>query len=210
MDLAMAYDSARGRMVLFGGDGYGTPSDVFFDDTWELGLGITTASGSPVLSTNTTQIEFGHSQTYPVGVTSSPIAVHLFSAGTGPLTLAASTTSDFSVGSLNCPAGTDPLAAGGSCFLLVYFTPTVAGDRNGSLNLTFNGAGSPVNVPIHGIGQMSKTSTTMSAASGVYGGTASLVATVVSNGAGVAGLSVAFSVSGSPAGSVQTDAQGVA
>jgi len=48
-----------------------------------------------------------------------------------------------------CPAS---LAAGASCYINVSFTPTTAGDLNGTLSITDNAPGSPQTVALSGIG----------------------------------------------------------
>ena len=144
---SMAYDSARGRSVLFGGTNGGT---AFFNDTWELGTGIITPAGSPAASFGSSSWNFGSLQ---VGATSYPSPVILSSTGTGPLVVTSITISgDFAISRNDCPSANNPLAAGYSCFLLVTFTPTAPGDRSGTLVVTDNAAGGSQSLALNGTG----------------------------------------------------------
>ncbi len=146
---SMVYDSALGRMVLFGGFNAGVNPNTFDADTWELGPGIVTAAGNPQLTLNTTAGEFG---SVDVGATSQPAIYSVLSSGTGPLVMTLSVSGDFSVSSSDCPAGPDPLAAGSSCLFLVTFGPTAPGDRFGQLTFTGNVPGGSLVIPLHGVG----------------------------------------------------------
>src|SRR5260370_17209857 len=46
---SMVYDSALGRMVLFGGFNAGVSPNTYANHTWELGAGVAPPSGSPQL-----------------------------------------------------------------------------------------------------------------------------------------------------------------
>jgi hypothetical protein len=144
---SMAYDSARGRSVLFGRTNGGM---VFFNDTWELGTGIITPAGNPAASFGSASRNFGSLQ---VGATSYPSPVILSSTGTGPLVVASITISgDFAISRNDCPASSSPLAAGYSCLLLVTFTPTSPGARSGSLVVTDNSPGGSESLALNGTG----------------------------------------------------------
>jgi hypothetical protein len=146
---SMAYDSARGRSVLFGGT-YGSNPQVFPDDTWELGTGIVTPAGNPDLSLANVGPTFTNVQ---VGSTSYPAGIILSSTGTGPLVVASiTTTGDFAISRNDCPSANNPLAAGYSCFLLVTFEPTGPGDRSGALLVTDNGPGGSQSLALNGTG----------------------------------------------------------
>lgn len=146
---SMVYDSALGRMVLFGGFNAGVTPNAFFGDTWELGTGIVTPAGSPQLTLNPTSGEFG---SVDVGATSQPAVYGVQSSGTGPLVMTIAVTGDFAISSSDCPTDPDPLAAGSTCLLLVTFSPTAAGDRYGTLTFTGNMPGGSMSIPLHGVG----------------------------------------------------------
>ena len=146
---SMVYDSALGRMVLFGGFDAGVTPNVFDSDTWELGAGIVTPPGSPQLTLSNTGGEFG---LLDLGVTSQPALYPVLSSGSGPLVSTISVTGDFAISSSDCPSSPDPLAAGTSCFVFVTFAPTAAGDRFGQLTFTGNFPGGSLVIALHGVG----------------------------------------------------------
>lgn len=149
---SMVYDSALGRMVLFGGYNAGVSPNTYPSDTWELGAGIVTPPGTPAASLDTSSMDFGPVN---VGTTSAAARVFLLSSGTGPLLTTMTITGDFAVSSTDCPNAPDPLAAGSTCLNFVTFSPTVVGDRFGSLTLTGNVPGGSLSVPLHGFGRES-------------------------------------------------------
>jgi hypothetical protein len=146
---SMVYNSATGRMLLFGGYNAGVSPNTYANDTWELGAGIATPPGTPAVSISPTSGEFG---SVNLGSTSLAGVFYLFSSGTGPLVTAMSATGDFAVSSTDCPDSQNPLAAGSTCLAFVTFSPTMTGDRFGSLVLTGNVSGGAVSIPLHGIG----------------------------------------------------------
>jgi len=146
---SMVYDSAIGRMVLFGGFNAGVSPNTYANDTWELGSGIVTPAGTPAASIDASGLDFS---SVDVGTTSAAAHVFLLSSGTGPLLTTMSTTGDFAISSTDCPNAPDPLAAGSTCLIFVTFSPTVVGDRVGDLTLTGNVPGGSQSVPLHGFG----------------------------------------------------------
>src|SRR4029077_12721245 len=127
---AMAYDSARGRIVLFGGTDEGFPG-INYNDTWEFGSGIVTPAGNPSLSFQANMIFFRSSG---IAITTSPPQLRIFAAGTGPpLISSITTTGDFAVSASDCPIAPNPLAVAAFCNVQVTFTPTVCGTVTGSL-----------------------------------------------------------------------------
>src|SRR5262249_40761378 len=58
--------------------------------------------------------------------------------------------------------------------------------------------------------QLTSTSLAVSSATGTYGGTTNLSATLTSGGNGVSGKSISFTVNGTPVGSANTNGSGVA
>ena len=145
----MAYDSARGRSVLFGGT-YGSNPQVFPNDTWELGTGVVSPAGNPDLSLADVGPSFTSVQ---VGATSYPAGIILSNTGTGPLVVASiTTTGDFAISRNDCPVANNPVAAGNSCFLLVTFAPTAPGNHSGALVVTDNGPGGSQSLALNGTG----------------------------------------------------------
>jgi hypothetical protein len=146
---SMVYDSAIGRMVLFGGYNAGVSPNAYFSDTWELGSGIVTPAGSPALTTTSSSAEFG---SVDVGASSTPTVVGVTSSGTGPAVTSTSVTGDFAITGSDCPTDPDPLAVGTTCLLFVTFSPTAPGDRFGSLTFAGNLAAGALVIPLHGFG----------------------------------------------------------
>ncbi len=146
---SMVYDSALGRMVLFGGFNAGVSPNTYANDTWELGAGVVTPSGSPQLSLSPTSGEFG---SVDVGATSAPGVFSVTSSGTGPAVTQMSTTGDFAIVSTDCPSDPNPLATGSTCLVFLAFSPTAPGDRNGTMTFTGNLAAGSLVIPLHGFG----------------------------------------------------------
>lgn len=203
---AMAYDSARGRSVMFGGTNVVSPQ-AYYTDTPELGTDITTPAGNPDLAFSQ---ESGFRATQ-VGTTSSDFAVAAFtSSGTGPVTISSiSITGDFAVIRTDCPLAPDKLAAGTICTVSFNFTPTAVGTRTGTLTLIDNGAKGFVSVGVSCEGQAIPTALSVAPATAVYGGKTNISATLTGAGRPVAGAAVQFSLNGASA-TVTTDASGVA
>src|SRR6266852_495993 len=146
---SMVYDSALGRMVLFGGFNAGVSPNTYANDTWELGAGVVTPSGNPQLSLSSTSGEFG---SVDVGATSAAGVFYVTSSGTGPVVTQMSTTGDFVIVSTDCPSDPNPLATGSTCLVFLTFSPTAPGDRNGTLTFTGNLAAGSLVIPLHGFG----------------------------------------------------------
>lgn len=144
---AMAYESASGRVVLFGGNAETNP-DTFFADTWELGQGITTPVGSPSLFTNPPNVAFGSTA---IGSTAGPASIFVTNSGTGPMTFSSiSTSGPFAISNMNCPVAPFPLAAGAYCRISVTYSPTACVMGLGSLTFVDNGPGGSQSVPLQG------------------------------------------------------------
>jgi hypothetical protein len=178
---AMGYDSARDRIVLFGGTNAATSPPILYGDTWELGTGIVTPPGSPTASITPAALEFG---SVDVGAVSLASPVYIASSGTGPLVDTISTSGDFALSSIDCPSTPNPLAAGTTCVAFVTFTPTLGGDRYGSLTLTGNVSGGTQSIPLHGTGvaadfSISSNPTTISMVFGGPNPTSSITTAVV-------------------------------
>jgi hypothetical protein len=205
---SMAFDSGRGRMVLFGGDNAATSPITLFNDTWELGGGIVTAAGNPNANLSVSGIGFGNVN---VGSTSLVSPVTLTSSGTGPLTISTvSTAGAFSVSSTDCPVSPNPLASGSYCITLVTFSPTSAGNQTGTLTFTDNASGGSQSVALQGLGTLVPTALAVSQAVAQYNGSTSLAATLTANGSPLAGQPVKFTLPNGASQTVQTTVQGIA
>ena len=199
---SMAYDMARGRMVLFGGFNPATSPGTFYGDTWELGAGIQTPAGSPNGSLLVEANNFGNVN---VGSSAGPNAFILTSNGTGPLTISSiSITGDFNTASTDCPSGANVLAAGSYCVTLVTFTPTAAGLRTGTLTI------GSFTVALQGNGVLLPTSITVAPVVAVFNTSATLTATLTANGSPLSGEPVSFSLPSGISATFQTNAQGIA
>lgn len=144
---AMAYQSATGRIVLFGGSD-GLLPGTNYNDTWEFGTGIVTPPGNPSLSFQATMLSFGSTT---VGTTTAANRLRVFGSGTGPLLISSiSTAGDFAVSGSDCPIAPNPLAVGAFCNVQVTYSPTVCGTRTGSLIFADNSAGGSESVSLEG------------------------------------------------------------
>src|SRR5712691_6093193 len=146
---SMVYDSALGRMVLFGGLNAEVSPNTYANDTWELGAGVVTPTGSPQLSLSPTSEGFG---SVDVGATSGAAVLSVMSSGTGPAVTEMSTNGDFAIVSTDCTSDPNPLAAGSRCLVFLAFSPTAPGDRYGSMTFTGNLAAGSLVIPLHGLG----------------------------------------------------------
>lgn len=144
---AMAYDSGRGRIVLFGGTDEGSPG-INYDDTWEFGTGIATPAGNPSLSFQANMMYFRSTN---IGTTTGPGQLRIFGVGTGPTLMSSiTTTGDFAVSATDCPIAPNPLAVGAFCNVQLTLTPTVCGTRFGSLVFADTAAGGSESVALEG------------------------------------------------------------
>jgi hypothetical protein len=103
----------------------------------------------PVVALSPTSLDFGSQYT---GNTSPPQFVYLSNTGTGPLFVSSIVaTGDFAQTN-NCGAS---VAAGGSCWITVTFTPTTTGTLSGTVTITDNNngvGGSQQTIPLTGTG----------------------------------------------------------
>jgi len=144
---AMAYDSGRSRIVLFGGTDELNPG-TFYADTWEFGSDIATPAGYPALALPGTMSSFG---SHPIGTTTAPGRFRIFGSGTGPTLISSiSATGDFAVSATDCPIAPEPLAVNAFCTVQVTYTPTVCGLRTGSLIFADNSAAGSESILLEG------------------------------------------------------------
>lgn len=208
---AMAYDSARGRLVVFGGWNPATSPITIYGDTWEFGDGIQTPAGTPNASlfiggqtTNFGSVNVG--STGP-----NPAAFGLTSTGSGPLTInSIATTGDFAVSTSDCPIAPNVLASGAFCLTLVTFAPTAAGLRTGTLTISDNDPKGGFIVQLQGTGVQIPTSLSVAPAVALFNTTTTLTATLTANGSPLAGQPVTFTLPNGSTPSVITNSQGVA
>ncbi len=105
----------------------------------------TVASG-PLVTFSPGSLTFGNQN---VGSTSAPQNVILTNAGTATLSITSiSTTGDFGQTN-NCGSS---IGVGGSCTIMVTFTPTTTGTRTGTVSVTDNATGSPQSLSLTGMG----------------------------------------------------------
>jgi hypothetical protein len=109
---------------------------------WKIG-----ATDAPAAALEPAAISFPPQQ---VGVPSTTQTINVIDLGSAPLTISSvTTTGDFSVQN-NCT--TTVAAAGGTCTLVVTYTPSGVGTGNGTLTITDNSAGSPHTAQLTGQG----------------------------------------------------------
>ncbi|HUJ40490.1 MAG TPA: hypothetical protein VLW54_08085, partial [Candidatus Acidoferrales bacterium] len=118
------------------------------------------------------------------GQTSAVMSVTLaVAAGTGNLqisfiqTISDSDTSDFAiVGGTTCPTDGGTVTAGTSCVVMMTYTPSFAGTETGSLQFAgTNLTGSPVNIPLTGIGASTAAGFTVTSPGGTGGTTVTIL-----------------------------------
>lgn len=103
-----------------------------------------TSGPNATLSANS--LTFG---TQTVGTTSPPQAVTLDNYGTQTLSITSISTSGDFEHAHNCGTG---LASGASCTINISFTPTMGGERTGTLSIADNAPSSPQTVSLRGTG----------------------------------------------------------
>jgi hypothetical protein len=147
-----------------------------------------------------------NSVTFPgqfVGTTGLPENITLTNNGDMPLTISGiQASTDFGT-SNGC---TSSLAAGVNCTISVFFDPSAAGTRTGTLTVTDNAPGSPQTVQLSGTGKDFAMSSTTTSASVAAGQTATYSVAVTPQG----GLNetVSLTCSGAPARSTCTVSPG--
>jgi hypothetical protein len=90
-----------------------------------------------------------------VGTTSGATYVYVVNQGTTAVSftsfaLTGGNAGDFAISSNGCPTGSTTLAPASGCYIYLTFTPSAAGQRNTTLQLTDSAAGSPQSIPVTG------------------------------------------------------------
>ena len=152
-------------------------------------IGLSGTGSGPVATLTPSSVSFPD-QT--VGTTSPAKVVTLGNSGNAPLSIGSIATSGDFAQTNTCAAS---LVAGSTCQISVTFAPSAAGSRSGSLSVSDNAAGSPQSVALSGNGIISGASLAVGAASGVYGGSATLSATLTAGGP-LGGKTITFTLNG--------------
>jgi hypothetical protein len=209
---AMAYDTGRGRMVVFGGWNAATSPPTIYGDTWEFGSGVPAATGTAAATLGL----FGSGTNFGsvnVGSTSSNVAVfRLDSTGAGPLTVNAITyngPSDFTM-TTDCPVAGNPLPSGSYCVTLVSFTPASGGTKTATLSFDYNAPGGSQTFQVQGTGVVLPTALTVSPATATYSGGATITAHLTANGSAFSGQSVTLTLPNGGTATTATDSSGIA
>jgi hypothetical protein len=134
----------------------------------------------------------------PVGTISPPQIVQLSTNGT--LSITSITTSTEFAQTNNCGSS---LPAGGSCQIIVTFTPSTTGLQNGTLTISDSGVGSPQTARLSGTGTVVATTTTIASSSNpaIFEQSITFIATVTPKGSGTPTGTVTFSDGSTPLGS---------
>jgi hypothetical protein len=134
---------ARAASVSVGDNAAGSPHSV----------ALSGSGTAPAVTLSPTSLSFGSQR---VGTTSAAQPVSLANTGTAPLSigsiaLAGANAGDFSQTS-TCPFAPATLAASASCTISVRFSPSAAGPRGASVQITDDASGSPRSVALSGTG----------------------------------------------------------
>ncbi|TMG03036.1 MAG: choice-of-anchor D domain-containing protein, partial [Chloroflexi bacterium] len=175
---------------------------------------VATTSLNP--SSGSASHDFGN---VTVGTTSSFTSARYNNNSGAAITLRAFAISganpgDFAVANVSPAVGTS-IANGGAVTFTVAFTPGALGARSGSVEVNAQDVNQSSGVfnthvmPVVGNG-VSASGLSAQSASGAYGGTVSLQATLTSGGSGVSGKPIQFSLNGNSVGSATTNSSGVA
>jgi hypothetical protein len=209
----MTYDGARSRLVAFGGWNAATSPATIYGDTWELGNGIPPATGTSggTLTVGGFGTNFG---SVLVGTTpNGGAAFGVTSTGTGPLTVNSITltgSADFAMTN-DCPVAGNPLPSGSVCHTVVFFAPTSAGVKTATVAFDYNAPGGVQTFQLQGTGVVIPTSLTVFAApTAIFGGSATISASLTANGAPFEGQIVTLSLPNGASITTATDSSGVA
>jgi hypothetical protein len=124
----------------------GTVSIASSLTTLPLAVILTGSGAQSHLQITPTSLSFGN---LTIG-SPSKLTLSLANTGTAPVSrIALAIAGDYAI---TTPCSTTTLAAGASCAITITFTPTVAGNRTGSLSITSSDPNSPLTVPLTGTG----------------------------------------------------------
>jgi mono/diheme cytochrome c family protein len=142
-----------------------------------------------------------------IGQSSGPLAATLTNTGNaalniGTISISGAAAGDFSLAGGSCANGA-AIAAGASCTVQAGFTPTAAGARAATLNITHNAAGGGSSVALSGTGNSVPQATIALSAAGVnFGtlltGTPSAVSSITVSNSGQAALTFSAITLGGP------------
>ena len=101
-----------------------------------------------------TGVDFGQQNEY---TTSAAQYFYIYNVGTAPVTinnlsLTGTNAGDFSIYQNECPMNPASIAAAGSCYIYLQFTPTTTGQEYATLQITDTATGSPHLLQLSGIG----------------------------------------------------------
>lgn len=171
------------------------PGSILINDTATGSPQVVALSGiglGAVVGLTPTPLTFPN---VPLGSSSSAQTVTLSNQGNAALSIAnIQITGDYAQTN-NCPVG---LAISSSCTFNIVFTPTVSGNRTGTLTIVDNAAGSPQSVALSGTGADFGLSSSQSTNTVKAGTTATYTVTVAPLG-GAFSSAVKLACSGAPA-----------
>jgi hypothetical protein len=124
------------------------------------GVFVSEASPPPAVALFPASLNFG---TVPGNTMSPERIVTLSSINNSAVNITSITASgDFSLitAATSCPYTGGTLAAGANCTINVVFTPSATNTRTGDLTINYVGAGSPLSVPLSGVGIVSAVNVT--------------------------------------------------
>ncbi len=127
-----------------------SPQLVPISGTGTNSSGSAGGNGSSGVSFSPSSVNF---ENQPVEVASSPEAITLSNNGGSALSIsslafAGADPADFTENNTCVPS----VAAGGTCTIVIVFTPSASGSRSASLRVTDNGSGNPQTVALSGTG----------------------------------------------------------
>ncbi len=105
---------------------------------------------SAAVSPSANNLDFGN-QT--VNLPSTPLPLTLTNTGSDDLLISSITDANSFSQTNNCPIAPNPLAPAQTCTINVTFTPTGTGTATDTLTITDNATGSPLQIPLTGVGQ---------------------------------------------------------
>jgi len=119
------------------------------DNAYDTPQEVQLAGNLPVPALSISPSPVADSGAVAIGVINPWQSISVYSVGTGPATISnISVTGDFSQTG-NC-IGVLPVSEG--CYVNVFFRPTAAGVRSGTLLITDDSSGSPQSIPLSGTG----------------------------------------------------------